>query len=77
MVIDGAWSLIGSANWDMRSFRLNFEVCMEVYDAAFAQSLQHFVTSQRGESLTNKELKARSLPIRLRDAAVRLMMPYL
>ena len=77
MVVDGEWSLIGSANWDMRSFRLNFEVCMEVYDRAFAQGLQHFVTSHRGTALTNRALGARPLPVRLRDAGVRLMMPYL
>jgi cardiolipin synthase len=77
MVVDGEWSLIGSSNWDMRSFRLNFEICMEVYDHAIAQALQHFVTSHRGEPLTNTMLKARSLPIKLRDAGVRLMMPYL
>ena len=77
MVVDGEWALIGSSNWDLRSLRLNFELCMEVYDAAFSQSLQHFVTSHRGEPLTNKELKARSLPLRLGDAAVRLLMPYL
>ena len=77
MVVDGEWSLIGSANWDMRSFRLNFEVCVEVYDRALAQALQHFVTSHRGAALTNRELGARPLPVRLRDAGVRLMMPYL
>lgn len=77
MVVDGEWSLIGSANWDMRSFRLNFELCMEIYDRQIAQTLQHFVTSHRGDPLTNKELKARTLPVRLRDAAVRLAMPYL
>ena len=77
MVIDGEWSLIGSANWDMRSFRLNFELCMEVYERNFAQQLQHFAMSHRGVSLSNRELKARPLPIRLRDAGVRLMMPYL
>ena len=77
MVVDGQWSLIGSSNWDMRSFRLNFEVCMEVYDRSFAQALQHFVTSHRGAALTNRELKARLLPLRLRDAGVRLLMAYL
>ena len=77
MVVDGEWSLIGSSNWDMRSFRLNFEICMEIYDKPIAQGLQHFVTSHRGTPLTNKELKARPLPVRLRDAAVRLAMPYL
>src|SRR5207237_1429250 len=25
MSVDGVWALIGSANWDVRSFRLNFE----------------------------------------------------
>ena len=25
MVVDGCWSLVGSANWDARSLRLNFE----------------------------------------------------
>ena len=77
MVVDGEWSLIGSCNWDMRSFRLNFELCMEVYDHAFAHELQHFVMGNKGEPLTNRELKARSMPARLRDAGVRLMMPYL
>ena len=30
MTIDDAWSLIGSANWDTRSFRLNFELNVEM-----------------------------------------------
>ena len=77
MVVDSEWTLIGSANWDLRSLRLNFELCMEVYDRPFAQALQRFVTDNRGVPLTNSDLKARKLPIRLRDAAVRLMMPYL
>ncbi len=77
MVIDDEWSLIGSANWDMRSFRLNFELCMEVYDRPLAEALRTFVTAHRGERLTIDAIAARSLPVRLRDAAVRLMMPYL
>ena len=77
MVVDDEWSLIGSCNWDLRSFRLNFEICMEVYDQAFARKLQHFVMSNKGEPLTNRDLKDRGMPIRLRDAGVRLMMPYL
>ncbi len=77
MVVDGEWALIGSSNWDMRSFRLNFELCMEIYDRAIVQQLQHFVTKHRGTPLFNRDLAARPLPMRLRDAAVRLMMPYL
>ena len=77
MVVDSEWSLIGSANWDLRSFRLNFELCMEVYDESLALGLRRFVSNQANESLTDKQLKARGLPTRLRDAAVRLAMPYL
>ena len=25
MTVDDSWSLVGSANWDTRSFRLNFD----------------------------------------------------
>ncbi|MDP9094956.1 MAG: phospholipase D-like domain-containing protein, partial [Pseudomonadota bacterium] len=39
MVVDGAWCLIGSSNWDMRSFRLNFELCVECYDPALGRAL--------------------------------------
>ena len=39
MMIDDAWSLIGSANWDTRSFRLNFELNVEIQDEAFARTL--------------------------------------
>lgn len=77
MVVDGAWSLIGSANWDMRSFRLNFELNMEVHDEAFARRLEALVEARKGSRITANDLAARALPIRLRDAAVRLMLPYI
>ncbi len=32
MVVDGTWALVGSANWDPRSLRLNFEFNLECYD---------------------------------------------
>jgi cardiolipin synthase len=39
MVVDGAVALVGSANMDLRSFRLNFEVHAVVRDAATAAQL--------------------------------------
>jgi len=77
MVVDNAWCLIGSCNWDIRSFRLNFEVCVEVYDTSLASSLGDFMRQNRGLALTAADLEKRSLPIRLRDAGARLMLPYL
>ncbi len=77
MVVDGEWCLIGSCNWDIRSFRLNFELCMELYSRELAASLMALMQRCRGPALTQEELDARSLPVRLRDAGVRLMLPYL
>jgi cardiolipin synthase len=40
LVEDGAWSIIGSANMDIRSRRLNEEVTLGINDATLARSLQ-------------------------------------
>ena len=77
MVVDSEWCLIGSSNWDMRSFRLNFELCLEVYSHDLAATLGALMEENRGAALTEADLDARPLPIRLRDSAVRLMLPYL
>ena len=37
MVVDDLWVSVGSTNFDNRSFRLNDEANLNVYDAAFAQ----------------------------------------
>jgi cardiolipin synthase len=77
MVVDGEWCLIGSTNWDMRSFRLNFELCVEVYDQGLAATLTKVMQDSRGPALTQAELDRRTLPVKLRDAAARLLIPYL
>lgn len=77
LVVDEAWCFVGSANWDMRSFRLNFELNVEIYDAALARRLDAFMRSKMEARLTREDLSARGLPLRLRDAGVRLMLPYL
>jgi cardiolipin synthase len=77
MTVDGLWCLIGSANWDTRSFRLNFELNMEVYHADLAHRLDALMMAKQGHRATGKELDARPLPVQLRDAAARLMLPYL
>ena len=77
MTIDGGWSLVGSANWDQRSLRLNFELNMEVYDQAFTALLSEKIAARQGTEVTLKGLYSRSFPVRLRDRAVRLMLPYL
>ena len=76
-VVDDGWSLIGSANWDMRSLRLNFELNMEVCCPEFGALVSAAIDRRHGDPLTLGEINARSFPVRLRDSAVRLLLPYL
>jgi len=39
MIIDGAISIFGSVNLDMRSLLLDFEISLFVYDVAFTTQL--------------------------------------
>jgi cardiolipin synthase len=77
LVVDGRWSLVGSANWDVRSMRLNFEINLEVYDRAFARRIEAEFEKKRGAAFTLKELRRRPFILRLRDRAARLLLPYL
>jgi cardiolipin synthase A/B len=77
MTVDGIWALIGSANWDMRSFRLNFELNMEIYDSNLVEQLDTLMATKHRLPLTAADLGARSFPVRLFDNAARLMLPYL
>ncbi|ACL55537.1 phospholipase D-like domain-containing protein [Methylobacterium nodulans] len=77
MVVDDVWCFVGSANWDTRSFRLNFELNVELYDPAFAAQLDRLLAAKMETQLTREALKARGMPVRLRDAGVRLLLPYL
>jgi cardiolipin synthase A/B len=40
MIVDGIWSTVGSSNFDDRSFRLNDEVNVNVYDEGIAAQLE-------------------------------------
>ena len=77
MVVDDIWCFVGSANWDMRSFRLNFELNVEVIDADLAAELDRIMRGKMQARLSRDDLAARTLPTRLRDAGVRLLLPYL
>ncbi|MEQ1439760.1 phospholipase D-like domain-containing protein [Fontimonas sp. SYSU GA230001] len=78
-VVDGVYAQIGSANLDARSLKLNFELTVEVYDRAFAQTLNAHFDAVRTQSrdVPLAEIDGRSLPARLRDAAFWLFSPYL
>jgi cardiolipin synthase len=77
MTVDGAWCLVGSANWDMRSFRLNFELNLEAYDPALAGRIDALIAAKQHIPLSAAQLSARPFPVRLLDNGVRLLLPYL
>lgn len=79
LLVDGTWSLIGSANLDPRSLRLNFELNLEIFDREFTASLErHYQeTLSRSLEISLEEMDGRPLPERLRDGAAKLLSPYL
>ena len=79
MVVDDYWVLFGSTNWDPRSLRLNFEFNVECYDRELAKRMRELVMERirQARRLERKEVDSRSLPLRLRDGAARLLTPYL
>ncbi len=79
MVVDRVWSLIGSANWDPRSLRLNFEFNVECYDGQFAARLHERIARRiaAARQLRREDLDRLPLAIRLRNGVARLLTPYL
>jgi cardiolipin synthase A/B len=79
MVVDGHWVLLGSANWDARSLRLNFELNLECYSRAFASEMERFVAEKisTAREITLAEADGRPMLEKLRDATARLFSPYL
>jgi cardiolipin synthase len=79
MVIDGAWSSVGSANMDIRSFRLNFEVGALVYDTAFADEMTRLFERdvEHSRELRLSDLEERGTFSRTLEALARLASPIL
>jgi cardiolipin synthase len=79
MIVDGHWVLLGSANWDARSLRLNFELNVECYGRGFAREMEKLVLTKiaTAREVTLAEADERPLPEKLRDAAARLFSPLL
>ena len=78
-LVDGHYVQVGSANMDPRSLRLNFELVVEIYDQAFATTIdRHFEdVRERSREVTLEEVDDRSLPARVRDGLAWLLSPYL
>ena len=79
LLIDDEYALIGSANIDPRSLRLNFEFNVEVFDSETVSELtSHFDRSrEQSREISLEDMDKRSLLRRLRDSFCKLFTPYL
>jgi cardiolipin synthase len=79
IVVDRDLSIVGSANLDNRSFRLNFEVCAAVYGSAFATRLAAAFEDdlQNCREVTSRRIRREPLVRRLGEATARLFSPLL
>ncbi len=78
-IIDDYYVMLGSANLDTRSFLLNFEFNLEVYDKYLAETMiQHFeITKKNSRRITNAWLQNRNFLVKFLNAICKLFAPYL
>ncbi len=79
LLVDDVWALIGSANLDPRSLRLNFELNLSIFDSVLVVEIRKYFDTSLAKSheMTAAELDRASLPVKLRDNLARLFSPYL
>lgn len=79
MIIDGEVAEVGAANYDMRSFRLDYEVCEVFYSVDVARELTEQFERDLTDSvpLSIEDLKQRSRSQRILDQGSRLFTPFL
>jgi cardiolipin synthase len=78
LLCDDDLAIIGSANFDHRSFRLNFEISLLFRDRTIAATLAQLVEGEIAASEPVHDLRNRSLwRNRLPEALARLMSPLL
>jgi len=77
--VDDKIASIGTANWDIRSFRLNFETNAVVYDPGFAaEQRKHFEDDMMvSKEVTKEAYRHRPLPVRAKEGVARLFSSVL
>jgi cardiolipin synthase len=79
LIVDDEVGALGSANFDIRSFQLNFEILAFLYDREFVERLmEDFVTDLENSTLVQvQEFRSRPLSDRLKESGARLLSPLL
>jgi cardiolipin synthase A/B len=79
MIIDGEIAEVGSSNFDLRSYRLNYEVCEVVYSSEIARELAEQFERDLADSipLRMEDLLRRTQLQRILDQTARLLAPMI
>jgi len=79
LILDSEIGVVGSTNFDIRSFNLNFEISAFIYDSEFAQRLEQDFHQDLADSeeLVLEEYKLRPLSNRIKESSARLFSPLL
>ena len=79
VMTDGKVSSYGTANMDIRSFELNFEVNAVIYDEETTKKLEELFLNDLNvcKEITLERYEARSLFIRIKEQGSRLLSPLL
>ena len=79
IVVDDELSSVGTANIDVRSFRLNFEVNAFLYDRKLSRELSRSFMEDRklSRELTLEDYHRRPLMIKFKESISRLLSPIL
>ncbi len=75
-LIDDVWLLAGSANWDVRSFKLNFESAIECFDTKLAKEVMRIIEHKKKNATLAPYEPQPPLLRTLLDNTMRLLTPY-
>jgi cardiolipin synthase len=77
-IVDDEWIFLGSANWDVRSFKLHFESNIEIFSKSLAKELSVIVEAKKQKAKLTTAIECKNLPFlkRIRNNAYRLLTPY-
>ncbi len=78
-LVDRDFAVVGTANFDNRSFRLNFEASVVAQDADVCDRVEAMLEADLGRAtrITKRDLEEKSFPFRFAANATRLLAPVL
>jgi cardiolipin synthase A/B len=77
LLVDDETAILGSSNFDNRSFRLNFELCVLLEDSDLAQALNQVLVEDMQKSQPVLKARPQTHLQRLAEAFARLLSPVL